>query len=122
MSYYNPTEEAEMRTVCEWLRLHNICFAHPANEGMHKVQYRRKQVQLGLAPGLPDLLIFDVPPKKDYRGTAIELKRRHGGVVTAAQKQWLADLEKRGWFTAVCYGADEVIELLTRLGYGRRTA
>ncbi len=118
-----PSEEQEMHVLCDWLRAHGILFAHPANEGRHKPQYRRKQVVLGLQPGLPDLLIFTTPPKKPVaRGVAIELKRQRGGTISEAQMRWIEELRKCGWMAWVAPGAERAIEELERLGYGKRTA
>lgn len=119
--YTNPLEENEQLALVEWLRLHNIAFAHVPNEGMHKVQYRKKQKALGVQAGMPDLLIFDHPPANpDKIGVAIELKRRKGGQISARQKRWLKILSDRGWVAMVCNGAGEAIDALDVLGYGRR--
>jgi len=116
-----PSEEDEQRVVAEWLDRHGVCWYHPMNEGKHKPQYRRKQAQLGLKAGVPDIIILDPPTahKNKYCGTAIELKRRDGkNRPTKRQKEWLQKLADRGWYTAVCYGADEAIRLCEKLGYG----
>ncbi|ADU50156.1 VRR-NUC domain-containing protein [Thermaerobacter marianensis DSM 12885] len=118
-----PTEDEEQRVVVQWLQLHGILFAHVPNGG-----YRRRVEAaifrgLGVQPGVPDLLIFDPPPAApDRRGVALELKRRQGGRLTEPQRQWLEALRARGWYATVCRGADEAIETLERLGYGRRSA
>ena len=118
-----PYEEDEQMAVMRWLELHKVCWFHPANEGMHKVQYRKKQRKLGLKPGVPDILIFDPPCSlggQAFVGTAIELKRRdRTNNPTRRQLWWLRKLRELGWYTAVCYGADETIDLLEKLGYGR---
>lgn len=118
--YLNPTEEQEHKTLVEWLNVHKILFCHVPNEGDHRVQYRVKQKQLGVASGVPDILIFDPPPESDYVGVAIELKRKKGGRITPAQIEWLENLKERSWVAAVCRGAGEAIKLLESLGYGRR--
>lgn len=71
-----------------------------------------------------------VGEQRPYVGTAIELKRRREAysrkavrenrVATPEQKEWLELLAQRGWCAALCYGADEAITLLERLGYGKR--
>lgn len=120
-----PYEEEEQIVVARWLDLHKVCWFHPANEGMHKVQYRKKQRQMGLKAGVPDFLIFTPPPRSDigrgyHVGTAIELKRRdRTNKPTRAQLRWLRRLRDLGWYAAVCYGSGEAIELLEELGYGR---
>lgn len=117
--YVNPPEENEQIALVQWLRIHKIAFAHIPNEGMHKVQYRKKQKKLGVQAGIPDLLVFDQPPNyPDNVGAAIELKRREGGHLSERQRHWLVKLERRGWKVAVCRGAGEAIEFLESLGYG----
>ena len=115
-----PTEEQEQLALVQWLELHKIRYTHVPNEGKHKVQYRAKQKRLGVKPGVPDILIFDRPPRyPENVGVAIELKRRKGGRVTPEQTVWLEHLKARGWAVAVCRGAMEAIEFLESLGYGR---
>lgn len=119
----NPPEEQVQRTVAQWLDLHGVLWCHVPNEGRHKVQYRAKMAALGLKPGVPDILIFDVPPAvANAKGTAIELKRAKGGRVSPDQQEWLEALEARGWVCAVCRGIDEALGLLESLGYGQRRA
>lgn len=115
-----PTEEQEMQTVCAWLDLHKICYFHPHNEGMHKVQYRAKMARLGVKPGVPDLIIIDRPSMRlDVRGAVIELKRRKGGVLSPNQDEWLIKFGIRGWLNEVCYGAADAIKTLENWGYGK---
>ena len=66
----------------------------------------------GLKSGVPDILLPVMRPVRalagaDYdlhAGLWIELKRTKGGVVSAAQKQWIADLNEQGYLAVVCYG------------------
>jgi hypothetical protein len=70
--------------------------------------------------GLPDLLIFDRPPRAAERvGCALELKRANGrpSQVTAKQRAWLETLEARGWAAVVAFGFEDAREKLTALGY-----
>ncbi|MHB1937038.1 MAG: VRR-NUC domain-containing protein [Acidobacteriaceae bacterium] len=115
-----PTEDQEQRVVVQWLTLMRVRFTHPANEGTKSAVRGAIMKGLGLVPGVPDLLIFDPPPAVSGAvGAAIELKRRRGGVVSDAQKEWLEALAERGWQVAVCHGADEAIATLEAWGYGR---
>lgn len=68
---------------------------------------------------MPDLLLFDPPPIGGSCGVALELKRRKGGRTSPKQERWLRELEARGWVALVCHGAEEAIQELERLGYGR---
>ena len=126
----NNYEEQEQREVVKFLTLAGVRFCHVPNGG------KRGRIEaaifkgLGVQAGVPDLLIFDPPPfhvsrydrQPRYIGTAIEMKARKdqvpGAKPTQAQRQWLDALRERGWFTAVCYGAGEAIDLLRGVGYG----
>lgn len=109
---YSPLEEIEQMKLTEYLDWNHYCWLHVPNEGLHKVQYRKKQKQLGLKKGAPDVFIFDIPENIDCRGIVIELKREEGGRVSEDQEKWLAMLRARGWLTKVCRGADEAIDFL----------
>lgn len=116
----NPPEEYIQRTVAAWLDMHGILWFHAPNEGEHKVQYRAKQLQLGLRPGVPDIIILDPPPAKPRcRGVALELKRKYGSRVADRQQWWIDELVARGWYAAVCYGIDHALRTLNELGYGQ---
>lgn len=123
-----PIENEEQATLAEWLDLHGVLWCHCPNEGqmggrrgqMHGARLRR----LGLKSGVPDVLVFDLPPMgpRPCRGVAIELKRQRGGRVSDEQREWIDALRERGWVAEVCKGAGAAIALLERLGYGRRAS
>ena len=125
-----PTEADEQRVLAAWLDAMGILWAHPPNSGYRAGLNRDAQVasiagarlkRLGVKAGLPDILIFQVPPAEDYasvRGVAIELKRREGGAVSDEHKAWLKDLRDVGWLTRVCLGAADAIGWLQILGFG----
>lgn len=116
-----PTEEQEQRTLAAWLDLQGLLWMHVPNGGARNHVTGAILKALGVKPGVPDIFVFGSPPAaSDHVGVAIELKRRVGGRLSPAQRRWLRDLEERGWYAAVCAGADEAIMLLERLGYGRR--
>lgn len=64
----------------------------------------KKMKEAGYRKGIPDLLIFE--PKGIYCGLAIEVKTPVGRP-SPHQKQWIADLNSRGWKAVVCKGYDE---------------
>ena len=103
-----------------WLDWNRINWFHCANEGMHKVQYRKKMSRLGVKPGMPDIVIIDPPPNVlAAPGAVIELKRIKGGKVSDGQLAWLSIFKQRGWAWAVCMGADEALGMLEKWGYGK---
>ena len=64
----------------------------------------------GFLPGVSDLIIFE--PRGGYPCMFLEMKRKNGGVISENQIDFLAQVEKRGAFTAIAHGADEAIELI----------
>ena len=114
-----PLEEWEQAALVDWLRAKGLRFYHVPNEGRHSVQYRAKQLRLGVSAGVPDIVITTRPPAKpEARGVAVELKRTVGGRVSPAQAEWLEGLRADGHETKVAIGAIDAIEWLKSLGYG----
>ena len=117
-----PSEDSEQKLVVDWLDAHGVLYTHPANGGKRHISTARRMKVQGQKAGVPDLLIFDPPPAMPgIFAVAIEMKRRKGGKVSENQTTWLYSLSKRNWYTAICHGGDEAIDILQRLGYGRRT-
>lgn len=140
-------EDAEQRALAAWLNARRIVWAHAPNGGHRSMSEGKRFKAMGVSAGVPDILIFDPPPhcsaqcKQDKAclrcwgqgfdnsngkvrfdnkrpvGTAIELKRQRGGVVSDSQAAWLRALEQRGWLARVCHGAQEAVDWLTGLGY-----
>lgn len=61
-----------------------------------------KMKRTGYVSGFPDLFIYE--PRNGYSGLAIEMKKEKGGVVSDNQKQWISDLNERGYVAYVCKG------------------
>ena len=120
-----PTEAEEMEALCLYLRARPDLagtWAHIPNERINKVERMKLSAQ-GVAPGMPDLLIF-TRPLDGTVGVAIELKRsdrrsakdpEHGA--SEAQRVWLMTLRVCGWHARVCYGAAESIQFIESI-YG----
>lgn len=117
-----PTEEDEQRTLAQWLDLHGITWFHVPNQRGTRKRYEMGILwALGVKAGVPDAMILDPPPRRpEVRGVAIELKRRKGGRLSTHQQRWIQRLRELGWIAEVCEGADAAIDLLERLGYGKR--
>ena len=67
--------------------------------------------RMGLQPGFPDWCL--PVPAAPYAGLYVEMKRRHGGRVSAEQKSWLARLRWLGHDTYVAEGADHAKQIVT---------
>ena len=114
----NPLEADEQQAVVKWLRLRRVRFTHVPNQGMFPVQYRAKLSRMGLQSGIPDILIFSPPPHfAIYVGVGLEMKRIHGGRVSAEQQAWMAELERLNWRCFTAHGAMDAIRQLEYLGY-----
>ena len=117
------TEDAHQRALADYLDLIGVLWCHVPNGGARNAAEGGKLKAQGVKTGVPDVLIFDVPPGcPRVHGIAIELKRpkgAHGGRAgkpTDAQLRWLEDLSNHHWLTRVCCGSAEAIDWLCSLG------
>jgi hypothetical protein len=123
---YVPRESDEQKALTRWLDrfLPPFSYFHPQNEtpgaGRRAMIWRVNQKARGVKAGVPDIVIVQPPPKfPELRASAIELKRQKGGKLADTQLAWLQSLTGYGWATICAAGADEAIEWLKYLGYGR---
>ena len=118
---FNPKEDEECIAFSNWLKLNNIPHAHIANEsnsGSKNAMIRgAKLKRMGQSKGVWDYDIF--VPIKGINGTVdcyqelrIEMKRRHGGVVSQEQKEWGKIYELSGTPCKICKGVDEAIKFV----------
>lgn len=68
-----------------------------------------KMKATGYVKGFPDLQICE--PNEKYHGLFIELKTSKG-VASAEQKEWIKQLNKRGYCASICKGFDEAKEVI----------
>lgn len=125
-----PTEDKEHLDLAQYLdaRFGYYGWYHPANERISNVQGYVKLKKKGTKPGFPDFIILrpvrqPIPGRPDmyfrtYSGMAIELKRQHGGVVSADQTAWLDELAEDDWAVYVAYGAQDAINKIESV-YGK---
>src|SRR6056297_1258985 len=89
----NPTEYQEQCKLAEYLDMKGHCWIHVPNGGNRDAKNGAKMKKQGVKPGVPDVLIFDVPDNDNcHKGIAIELKRQKGGRVSKYQDKWLGML------------------------------
>ena len=114
------TEHAEQVTVIDWCfamtRTYpelDLIFAIPNGAmlgGGRLGAIRANALKAeGLRPGVCDL--FLPAPRGKWHGMFIEMKTQIGKL-SDNQKEFIARVEEQGYYTAVCYGADEAIEQL----------
>lgn len=113
-----PLEDDEAVVFADWLSSLQIPHTHIANEigGSTTAAKVRalKAKRMGQSAGVWDYEIF-IPIKNiydevdAYQEIRVELKRKKGGVISPAQKQWGKIYEMCGIPCAVCKGAEAAI-------------
>lgn len=112
----NPLEETEQIALAQYLDLRGFLWCHVPNGGMRHPAVANRMKAQGVKPGVPDILIMD-KPYYSYCATAIELKRKKGGVLSEDQRYWTQELQSRGWAVKVCHGFEEAKAFIEHL-YG----
>lgn len=106
-------EHYEQVKVVGALRRAGVLFCSIPNGGWRTKETAAAMAAEGLAPGAPDLLVFDAPPP--WRGIAIEMKVA-GGRVAPNQAEWHEALRARGWMVVVAWSAAEAVKALVDAG------
>lgn len=110
-----PTEAWEQEQFFKWVRANQL--THPVlqlvNGSMNGVPVTKKVAgemkRQGLRRGVPDI---DIPAARHgYHGLRIEMKRRVGGVVSEAQKDYHKRLSDEGYLVVVCLGWNEAVSV-----------
>ncbi|NPA64464.1 MAG: VRR-NUC domain-containing protein [Epsilonproteobacteria bacterium] len=111
-----PSEHEEQSKFVRWCRLNKIPvfsipngFWLPIKNKVIAAKYVAKLKREGLSPGVPDLFI--PIPNAGYHGLFIEMKVG-GGYLRDEQKQWIRQLNERGYKAVVCYSANEAMKEL----------
>lgn len=77
----------------------------------------KKMKEAGYSKGIPDLLVFE--PRGMYQGLAIEVKTKTGRP-SPHQKEWVQNLNDRGWRAEICRGYEECESVINEyFNYGR---
>lgn len=114
---FETEHDAQVRVV-KALRRQGVLFCAVPNGGLRQKFSAVRLKREGVVPGVPDLLIFTLPPEVPggTRGVAIEMKTKRGRV-SEEQKAFHALLRSAGWLVFVCRGSEEALGVLERLGY-----
>lgn len=115
---FRISEHAEQAAVIQWCFMNigrypelDLIFAVPngAALGGGKIGGIRMNTLKaeGLRPGVCDLML--PVARGGYHGAFLEMKAI-GGRLSDNQREFIAGVEAQGYWTAVCYGADEAIE------------
>jgi len=99
------TSEGDLQKTCARIfDIMGLCWMHSPNEGRRSPRFGARLKAEGMKRGFPDIIIFDYM-------LAIELKFGRNKL-TPEQYNWLMNLEELGWYTAVCYSVQEVLDVL----------
>lgn len=122
-----PLEDQEAMVFADWLNAMQIPHTHIANEigGSTRTAKLRamKAKRMGQTAGVWDYEIF-IPVRNifgeidAYQEVRVELKRKKGGTVSQAQKQWGKVYELAGIPCAVCKGAEAAIDFVESVRKG----
>lgn len=108
-----PTEYEEQVTLVQYLSLKGYKHtAIPNSTYTTSWNQKRRNKATGLNPGLPDMVVI-----VNDNLVWIELKRTKGGVLSQAQKDWIAALEEAGQTVRVCKGAEEAIKFIEEVAH-----
>jgi hypothetical protein len=113
----NKQSEHELqKAVAKYLDYIKVLWWATPNGGHRHIGTARKLKQEGVKSGVPDICIAE--PKGTYNGLFIELKVGKNKV-TDNQFVMLAELNKRGYQTAICYSFDEVVKVVSNYLEGK---
>ena len=100
-----PTESVEQIKFVVWLRKNGVRLSASANGGSRNLLEAMKLKRTGVSAGFPDI---EIPiPCGPYHGLYIEMKRKKGGVLSAAQKDWIDYLNRAGYYASVAHGFED---------------
>ena len=68
-----------------------------------------KAKRTGYSRGFPDLQLTEA--RKGFHGLFIEIKT-HKGRATEVQKEWIEDLQERGYKAEICKGIGPILDLI----------
>lgn len=127
MGYYTRqqnrrrSEATEQETLIVWCGWHEA--KHPELKLLYHIPNGGSRNQLeaanlkrqGVKAGVPDLCL--PVARNGFHGLYIEMKYGRNKT-TEKQEEWLDALKQQGYFTAVCYGAEEAEKVIAEyLGF-----
>lgn len=109
------SEDTEQIAVVMWAQYHLADYPelkwlhHIPNGGSRNKLEAVKMKQMGVKAGVSDL--FLPCARGIYCGLYIEMKYNQGRV-QESQKDFLTEMTKRGYYTAICYTAEDAVAVL----------
>ena len=106
------SEHDEQKALCDWLNIAHpevMYWANPNGAFLHgntgqRVGQVNKLKSEGMLPGVSDLTIAE--PRGGWHACFVEMKTTTG-TVSENQQWFLAEVEKRGYYTIVGYGWED---------------
>ena len=123
MSYYTRqqnrrrSEATEQETLIQWCGWQQGKYPelkliyHVPNGGSRNTLEAANLKRQGVKAGVPDLCL--PVARNGFHGLYIEMKYGKNKT-TENQKEWLEELTAQGYFTTVCYGAEEAERIIAR--------
>ena len=114
-----PSEKQEQVAFVQWLRIKRIKHSSIPNSTWTPSPNQKVQNEnMGLCPGLPDLMIF-IPAENCTLEKSIllfcEMKKIKSGKVSDEQNAWITRLNRVQDIEAkVCFGFDEAVAFVTK--------
>lgn len=114
----HPTEDEEQMALFTWANHMAVTGKYPEliwlyhvpNGGSRGPGEAGRFKAMGVKPGVPDVALDE--PRGGFHGLRIEMKRRQGGRVSPAQREWIDHYNQIGYRAVVCYGWDEAREAI----------
>lgn len=128
MNYYKRqqnrkrSEATEQETLIQWCGWQQGKYPelklvyHIPNGGSRNTLEAANLKRQGIKAGVPDLCL--PVARNGFHGLYIEMKYGRNKT-TDNQNEWLEALEEQGYFTAVCYGAEEAEKVLLKYLTGK---
>lgn len=98
--------------VVQYIKLQYPFIRYCATMGGQYQPYKSQRMKMkhtGFVKGIPDLIIYEA--RGGYFGFFIEIKTLKG-YPTKEQKQWIEDLNKRGYLACCLKGLDSIISAI----------
>lgn len=107
------TEQEALITWCGWKQSQHpelkLLYHVPNGGSRNKLEAANLKRQ-GVKAGVPDLCL--PVPRNGFHGLYIEMKYGRNKT-TKEQEEWLDGLDGQGYFTAVCYSAEEAERIIS---------
>lgn len=120
-----PTEEDEQITLFEWAGRMTYTYPelrwlyHVPNGGSRGKAEAGRFKAMGVKSGVPDVAL-DIP-RGGLHGLRVEMKRRDGGKLSDAQREWIDHYNAIGYRAVVCHGWQEAAKAIEEYLKGEET-